>query len=106
MNRNVLSCALLFTTACGGSPQQPAPSTAADAVAPQAAAATPTADDPTLAARKAFNNPGGMWMPRQMSLPQHAEHLRAMGVSLPAENLTNPLAQPLNAVVSLGGCTA
>ncbi|MBZ0234652.1 MAG: S46 family peptidase [Deltaproteobacteria bacterium] len=64
-----------------------------------------SADDPALAARKAFANPGGMWTPAQMAHPQHAAQLKAMGVSLPAENLTNPLAAPLNAVVSLGGCT-
>ncbi|HUQ03113.1 MAG TPA: S46 family peptidase [Kofleriaceae bacterium] len=61
--------------------------------------------DPALAARMKFNNSGGMWMPRQMAHPQHAAQLQAMGVTLPAENLTNPLAEPLNAVVSLGGCT-
>jgi hypothetical protein len=63
------------------------------------------ASDPALAARQKFNNPGGMWTPAQMALPQHAAQLKAMGVSLPAENLTNPLVEPLNAVVQLAGCT-
>src|SRR5687768_18422247 len=29
--------------------------------------------DPFLAARRAYVNPGGMWMPQQMTLPGHAE---------------------------------
>ena len=31
-----------------------------------------------------FENPGGMWMPRQMNHPVHAAALQAMGVSIPA----------------------
>ncbi len=61
--------------------------------------------DPDLAARQAFANPGGMWMPRQMDLPAHAANLEAMGVAIAASQLTDPLAAPLNAVVSLDGCT-
>ncbi len=61
--------------------------------------------DPALAARKAFVDPGGMWMPRQMTLPIHAQQFAAMGVELPVAALSDPLADPLAAVVSLGGCT-
>lgn len=61
--------------------------------------------DPALAARRAFQNPGGMWMPRQMTLPVHARNLAAMGVALDAGALADPLGAPLGAVVSLGGCT-
>ncbi|MET0343023.1 MAG: S46 family peptidase [Polyangiales bacterium] len=109
MNRNLLTCALLFSAACGGTPKPApvAPAAPAEPPPPAPVAAAPApVEDYALTARKAFANPGGMWMPRQMSLAHHAGWLRAMGVSVPPENLTNPLAAPLNAVVSLGGCTA
>jgi hypothetical protein len=64
------------------------------------------AADAALAARKAYSNPGGMWMPMQMQLPQHVENFQKMGVALDPNALANPLAAPLAAVVSLGGCTA
>lgn len=44
-------------------------------------------------------------MPRQMDLPQHAAAFKAMGVQLDSKALVSPLEAPLNAVVSLGGCT-
>jgi len=56
--------------------------------------------------RRNYSNPGGMWMPSQMTLPEHQENLRKMGVSIPAAQMSDPLAHPLAAVVSLGGCTA
>jgi hypothetical protein len=116
MNRNAILCALLLAAACGGGkkPDTTATGGGSDGTGDVAGgggtdivggADRMSNDDPALAARKAFTNPGGMWMPRQMALPQHAAQLRAMGVSLPAENLTNPLVEPLNAVVALGGCT-
>ncbi len=61
--------------------------------------------DPALAARRAFQNPGGMWMPRQMTLPVHARNLTSMGVAIDAAALADPMGAPLGAVVSLGGCT-
>ena len=64
------------------------------------------AAEAALAARKAYSNPGGMWMPMQMTLPQHIENFQKMGVALDSNTLANPLAAPLAAVVSLGGCTA
>lgn len=51
-----------------------------------------------------FENPGGMWMPSQMT--EHAETLRALGVEFTPEDLTDPTAFPMGAVVSLGGCSA
>jgi len=56
-------------------------------------------------ARAAFKNPGGMWMPRQLALPLHVSAMQAMGTKFDLKALTDPLADPLNAVVSLGGCT-
>jgi hypothetical protein len=63
-------------------------------------AATPAA--PT--AKPAFENPGGMWMPRQIA--SHAETLRKLGLAIDPAALTDPLAPPLAAVVTVGGCTA
>ncbi len=52
----------------------------------------------------AYENPGGMWMPVQMKA--HAETLRKLGVDFEPESLADPTQFPLNAVVSLGGCSA
>ncbi len=46
----------------------------------------------------------GMWMPSQVSL--RAGVLRAQGLELDPEQLSDLLGDPLGAVVSLGGCTA
>ena len=114
MKRSLFFSTLLLAAACGGGgPKSTTPPGGGGDVTTGGGGTdtgggggtTPTADAPALAARKAFNNPGGMWTPAQMAHPQHAAQLKAMGVSLPAENLTNPLSAPLNAVVSLGGCT-
>ncbi|MGE3456549.1 MAG: S46 family peptidase, partial [Kofleriaceae bacterium] len=63
-------------------------------------------DDPALPFRMAFSNPGGMWMPQQMTLPGHVETFKQMGVQIPAQTLADPLAAPLAAIVSLGNCSA
>ncbi|MBL4685769.1 MAG: S46 family peptidase [Nannocystaceae bacterium] len=71
------------------------------ACGPKQAPSTP----PVVAAQApTFENPGGMWMPSQ--LVDHAETLKALGVELPDGALTDPMAFPLGAVVSLGGCSA
>ncbi len=67
--------------------------------------APPPRRDATFDARAGFENPGGMWLPRQLALPLHADALRAMGVSMDPARLTDPLADPLGAVVALSGCT-
>ncbi len=46
----------------------------------------------------------GMWRPGQ--LPELADHLRATGLEIAPERLTDLTAHPMNAVISLGGCTA
>ncbi|MBA3539610.1 MAG: S46 family peptidase [Deltaproteobacteria bacterium] len=66
---------------------------------------TSTKADPALAFRKTYQDPGGMWLPSQMALAKHVENFKNMGVALPASTLADPLAAPLAAVVSLGGCT-
>lgn len=64
-----------------------------------------TRADAHLPARLAFENPGGMWLPSQMLLPQHVEKFKKLGVAIEAKQLADPLADPLAAIVSLGGCT-
>src|SRR3546814_325354 len=46
----------------------------------------------------------GMWQPKQM--PEIAAQLKARGLQMAPEDLSNLAAKPLNAVISLGGCTA
>ena len=84
----------LLLAACGGHQhEKPTATTAAEPA------------DPRLAFRRGYTDPGGMWMPSQMTLPQHAETMKKLGVSLDAKVLADPLSAPLAAVVSLGGCT-
>ena len=112
MKRSVLLAALL--AACGSS-QHPTPAsngvstlgssthdTTHDAKIPMPTAAPV---DPALAFRQHYSNPGGMWMPSQMTLPQHVENFKKMGVQLDPEKLADPTSAPLAAVVWLGGCT-
>jgi Peptidase S46 len=98
----------LALAACGSSTKAPPTVVAApEPGAPELPqAAPPAAPDPALAFRQAYANPGGEWLPQQMTLPVHVETFRKMGVPIAAETLSDPLASPLNAVVSLGGCTA
>jgi len=108
MNRNAILSALLVA-ACGGGTKNAAPT--AEPVPAQEASVEPVEAavrpaDPKLSYRKQFSNPGGMWMPSQMTLPQHEEVFEQMGVRIPAEQLANPLADPLASIVSLGGCSA
>ena len=79
---------------------QPSPDT------PSSQPAIAAQPDPALGFRLQYSNPGGMWLPQQMTLPAHVETFRNMGVEIDAKTLANPLTAPLNAVVSLGGCTA
>src|SRR5690606_24658522 len=68
------------------------------------AAGTTTADSGATKS-SGFENPGGMWMPTQMA--DHKETLTGLGLAYDPMNLTDPTAQPLGAVVSLGGyCSA
>ncbi len=46
----------------------------------------------------------GMWLPEQ--LPQHAERLAELGLTLPVTQIADPMAYPLGAIVSLGFCSA
>lgn len=91
---------VLFVACAGAPPPEP--------VAPPAPLPPPppmvpsTANDaPPL---PAFENPGGMWMPHQISA--HAAKLKELGLSIDPASLTDPTSGTLSAVVSLGGCSA
>jgi len=111
MNRNAFLCGALLA-ACGGSNKpvtkqhELGTSTAETNQAPEAQPAVVVAPDPNLGFRKAYSNPGGMWMPMQMTLPQHVENFKQMGVAMGAETLADPMSPTLSSIVSLGGCTA
>jgi Peptidase S46 len=51
-----------------------------------------------------FESPGGMWLPSQLA--KQGDTLRQLGLALDVSALTDPMAYPLGAVVSLGGCSA
>lgn len=77
------------------------------ATPPSAPPAAPSASAPAQAAeaaRPSFENPGGMWLPKQ--LEAHLDTLKKLGLELDPKKLSDPMAYPLGAVVSLGGCSA
>ena len=94
------SCAFLI--AC--QPSEKSPEATKLAAKKASKKRTPKPDPDRKAARPAFENPGGMWMPTQ--IPEHAKQLKELGLSYDAKNLADPSAMPLGAVVSLGGCSA
>ena len=96
---------LLLAVACGGGQSAPVSTTNAPPVTGEAAPPAPPVD-PQLAARLAYANPGGMWMPQQMTLPGHAEAFAKLGVAIDPKTLADPLSAPLGAIVRLGGCSA
>ncbi|HMG53542.1 MAG TPA: S46 family peptidase, partial [Kofleriaceae bacterium] len=109
MKQTLLVCGLVLA-ACGSGSKSPGtgqttPATDPKTAEPATTAAAPPAD-PALGFRLQYTDPGGMWLPQQMTLPSHVETFRNMGVAIDAKTLSDPLASPLNAVVSLAGCTA
>jgi len=111
MKRDVLICTLLVAAACGGTEKKTTGTgtgTGTGTVTdngPGMPDTPPAPVDANYQARVAYENPGGMWMPQQMTLPFHDEAFFKLGVELKASQLSNPLAAPLAAVVSTGGCT-
>jgi hypothetical protein len=100
MKRAVLATLLV---ACSGGPKTtPIVPPEPPVVRPE----SPPAEDPHIVARRAFANPGGMWMPQQMTLPGHAAIFAKLGVSIDPKTLADPLAAPLGAIVRLNGCSA
>src|SRR5664279_5540390 len=110
MKRNAFLCAVL-AVACGGNKKDPEREgelgstmhTSKPGEVHGAAVNDTTSNDPHLKFRKSYVDPGGMWMPSQMTLQQHVDNFTKMGVKLDAKALANPLAEPLAGVVSLGG---
>jgi hypothetical protein len=99
-----------WLVACGGQgkallPQGELGNAQHDTRSAGAAPAAPGKPDPSRAFRLGYANPGGMWLPDQMLLPQHAETFQGMGVALDPKQLANPLGEPLAAVVNVDGCT-
>jgi V8-like Glu-specific endopeptidase len=107
--KRILFPSVVLLAACGGGSgsgvHEPAVTSATHPTEPQAQAQAkaPTEKD---AFRQAYSNPGGMWMPSQMTLPRHVENFQKMGAAIDPKTLSDPLSAPLAAVVSLGGCTA
>ena len=96
----------LVVAACSGgrgAPVAPVAPPPADVVEPPP---PPAPVDPHLEARLAYTNPGGMWMPQQMTLPGHAAAFARLGVQIDPKVLADPLAAPLGAIVRVGGCSA
>ncbi|MBA3501605.1 MAG: S46 family peptidase [Deltaproteobacteria bacterium] len=112
MKRSAFVWGVLFAAACsGGSKQQNTGGVLGSSHDTSGANTTSGTSasvktDPNLGFRQSFSNPGGMWMPQQMTLAGHVETFQKMGVKMDAKVLADPLAQPLNAIVSTGGCTA
>jgi hypothetical protein len=115
MQRNAILGGLLLVAACSGgskNQQQVTGGTLGSThdtsgiEARSGAGTSPSKADPHLPFRQQFSNSGGMWTPSQMTLPGHVEAFQKMGVKLDAKVLADPLAAPLAAVVSLGGCSA
>ena len=97
--RSLVSCsAVVLLAACADRPAQAPP--ALPTAKPSAA---PVGEKPA-ASRPAFENPGGMWLPGQ--LEAHLDTLKKLGLELDPKKLVDPMAYPLGAVVSLGGCSA
>jgi hypothetical protein len=69
-----------------------------------AAAPAQPAGAPGTGSPAGYENPGGMWMPAQMTA--HAATLKQLGLELDPAALTDPTSPLLQAVVSLGGCSA
>jgi hypothetical protein len=112
MKRNAFLCAALVAACGGGTKHTPPPQGDLGAThdtadqnhsTTQMPAAKP---DPGSEFRASYQDPGGMWMPEQMKLPQHVDNFHKMNVSIDSAQLSDPLKEPLAAVVWLGGCTA
>mgnify|MGYP000342021416 CR=1 FL=1 len=90
-----LALTIALLTACG----KPADNTSAEATGKAAEA-------PAGAAQTGTDNVSteGMWMPRQ--LPQLGDKLTDLGLQLDPKTMTDLTKFPMNAVVSLGGCSA
>ena len=109
MKLDTLLPALLLASACGGGQSGTfpvVPTVPSPPPAPVVTQPPPAPVDPYLAARVEYANPGGMWMPQQMTLPGHAAAFQKLGVQIDPKNLADPLSAPLDAIVRLNSCSA
>ncbi len=102
-----LALVVSLLASCGGAtPSRTVPAPPATNLEPEPVEPPPAPVDPTLEARRSFVNPGGMWMPQQMTLPGHATAFTQLGVKIDPAKLADPLSSPLASIVRLGGCSA
>ncbi|TMQ02556.1 MAG: S46 family peptidase [Deltaproteobacteria bacterium] len=84
MKHTAFLCGLLLA-GCGGAAKSPsagqptAAATDTKPAPPAAAEPAPPPADPALGFRLQYTNPGGMWLPQQMTLPVHVDTFRKMG---------------------------
>lgn len=74
---------------------------------PPASYASAEPEEPPLpppSPKPSFENPGGMWMPQQLT--EHGEKLKKLGLEIDPVQLADPTSKVLGAIVSLGGCSA
>jgi hypothetical protein len=90
----------LLALGCGASQTAPSPPPAASSA--PVASLTPSAVP--VAAKSAFENHGGMWMPSQ--IPLKAEELKRLGLAIDPALLSDPKSSLLSAIVNLNGCSA
>lgn len=90
----------LVAVGCAADPPVRHKPRAPDAALSASASATAEAPPP----KPAFRNPGGMWMPSQLA--EQADTLKELGVQIDPRRLADPTQHPLDAIVSLGGCSA
>ena len=110
MKLDAVLAGLMLVVACSGG-QGPAVAPMPDpepvvTLVPTTPPPPPAPRAPQFTARQAYSNPGGMWMPKQMTLPVHAEVLAKLGVQIDPKTLADPLASPLGAIVRLNSCSA
>ncbi len=86
-----------YALSCASPQAKPAPP---PAVLPSATAASAT----PVAAKPAFENQGGMWMPSQM--PLRAAELKGLGLAIDPALLSDPKSSLLSSIVNLNGCSA
>jgi len=96
---------LLWLTSC--TVEQPPPPVPPPPAPPASFSAQVEPEEPPLppaSPKPKYENPGGMWMPQQLS--EHAAKLKELGLEIDPSQLTDPTSKTLGAVVSLGGCSA